>query len=67
MRQFAIYLVCFFVLSSFNVFAQEKFTISGFVKDGQSGESVIGANLSLLSNNKGVSSNQYGYYSLTYQ
>ena len=49
-----------------------KFTINGYVKDSLSGESVIGATISVNSahqsataQTKGVSSNQYGFYSIT--
>ncbi|HVF96952.1 MAG TPA: TonB-dependent receptor, partial [Flavisolibacter sp.] len=44
-------------------FAQQKFTLNGYVKDSASGESVIGATVSI--NGKSVGSNQYGFYSIT--
>ncbi|MBL7727128.1 MAG: TonB-dependent receptor, partial [Dinghuibacter sp.] len=47
------------------MFAQQKFTLSGFVKDTASGETLIGANLSIKGFSKGVNSNQYGFYSIT--
>ena len=43
--------------------AQEKFTISGYVRDSLSGESVIGATVQV--NGRAVTSNQYGFYSIT--
>lgn len=45
--------------------AQDKFTLNGYIRDSVSGESLIGANLSIRSEGKGVSSNQYGFYSIT--
>ncbi|HMJ48250.1 MAG TPA: TonB-dependent receptor [Ferruginibacter sp.] len=41
----------------------QKYTISGFIKDSASGETLIGATISVKGN--GISSNQYGFYSLT--
>jgi outer membrane receptor protein involved in Fe transport len=45
--------------------AQDKFTLNGYIRDSVSGESLIGANVSIRSEGKGVSSNQYGFYSIT--
>ncbi len=53
------------LLCSLHATAQEKFTISGYVKDTSSGETVIGATISISPGNQAVSSNQYGYYSIT--
>ncbi|MDD3877327.1 MAG: TonB-dependent receptor [Bacteroidales bacterium] len=57
----------FFVIFavSGSMFAQERFTISGYVKDASSGENLIGANVYIKDNLRGVSTNQYGFYSLT--
>lgn len=61
------YFVFFSGLFLFNitVFAQQKFTINGYIKDSLTGETLIGANLNASAVGKGVSSNAYGYYSLT--
>ncbi|MEM9324948.1 MAG: TonB-dependent receptor, partial [Bacteroidota bacterium] len=40
-------------------------TITGFVRDSESGEALIGANLFVKDVNLGVSTNRYGFYSLT--
>ncbi|OYU55187.1 MAG: TonB-dependent receptor [Chitinophagaceae bacterium BSSC1] len=45
--------------------AQDKFTLNGYIRDSVSGESLIGANLTIRSEGKGVTSNQYGFYSIT--
>ena len=48
-----------------SLLAQQKFTISGYVKEAATGEFLMGANVYLKENLKGTSSNQYGFYSLT--
>jgi hypothetical protein len=45
--------------------AQNKFTISGYVKDSLTGETLIGATLQLTGKGGGVNSNAYGFYSIT--
>jgi hypothetical protein len=45
--------------------ASNKYTINGFVKDQFSGESLIGANVTIDGNAKGVITNAYGFYSIT--
>ena len=57
-------LFVFFLLGNM-VFAQEKYTISGFVEDASSGEKLIGVNIYDLKSDKGVSTNTYGFFSLT--
>ena len=61
MRRLLLILVLFFV--SFAARAQTKFTVNGYVKDSLSGESIIGATVAI--NGRSVTSNQYGFYSLT--
>ncbi|MBC6489525.1 TonB-dependent receptor domain-containing protein [Flavihumibacter stibioxidans] len=48
-----------------NLRAQQKFTLSGYIKDSLSGENLIGASISVEGKGKGVNSNNYGYYSIT--
>ncbi len=45
--------------------AQQKFTISGYVKDSLSAESMIGASVSINNQEHVVSSNAYGFFSIT--
>src|SRR5579872_4725647 len=45
--------------------AQNKFTISGYIKDSLSGETLIGAAISVNEKTYGVNSNQYGFFSIT--
>jgi hypothetical protein len=42
-----------------------RFTLSGYVKDAQTGEYLIGANVYIKELLKGTSTNQYGFYSIT--
>jgi TonB dependent receptor/CarboxypepD_reg-like domain/TonB-dependent Receptor Plug Domain len=45
--------------------AQTKYTLSGYVRDTLNGETLIGATISVQGQSKGISSNQYGFYSIT--
>ena len=47
------------------LFSQQKFTLSGTITEAQSGESVVGAKISIAILNLGATSNEYGFYSLT--
>ncbi len=59
-------LLVVFILFCCHVFAQEKFTLSGHVKDAQSGEEMIGAIVSIKEDNTiHATTNAYGFYSLT--
>ena len=64
--------ILLFALFAFSTsFAQQKantkkrFTISGYIRDKSSGETLIGATVSIKTSSKGISSNQYGFYSIT--
>ncbi|MCY7292411.1 MAG: TonB-dependent receptor, partial [Ferruginibacter sp.] len=43
----------------------QKFTISGYVKDAASDETIIAANISVIGKSSSIISNQYGFYSIT--
>ncbi len=45
--------------------AQKKYTISGYLRDGQTGEELIGASVYVDELKAGTTSNVYGFYSLT--
>ncbi len=53
------------LLSCFLLHAQEKVTLSGYVKDGASGEELIVATIVISGTSTGTSTNIYGFYSLT--
>ncbi|MDA9257905.1 TonB-dependent receptor [bacterium] len=57
-------LTFFFVLISFVSFLQNS-TLSGSIKDSETGELLIGASVFVEKLNQGISSNLYGFYSLT--
>ncbi|NMH89829.1 TonB-dependent receptor [Flavivirga algicola] len=46
-------------------FAQEKYTISGTLKDQANGETLLGATILLKGTTIGTTTNEYGFYSLT--
>ena len=61
-KQILVYLCLF--LSSY-IYAEDKFTMSGFVSDQNNGENIIGVNIFCKDLKQGVVSNTYGFYSLT--
>jgi hypothetical protein len=52
-------------LSITSLWAQDKLTISGYVKDAKNGEALIGAAIAVPAISGGVVTNDYGFYSLT--
>jgi len=57
-------LISLFV-SIINASAQNNYTLSGYIKDKQSGEDLIGAVITAVGTGKGASTNTYGYFALT--
>lgn len=57
------FLLIIFSLS--HLFAQEKFTLNGHVKDASTGEELIGATIYIKELKSGGVTNVYGFYSLT--
>jgi hypothetical protein len=55
----------FFLVLSLSFMAQEKFTLSGYIKDAKNGEALIGATIYKQGSQLGASANEYGFYSLT--
>ena len=55
----------FFFLVSIQLYAQEKFTLNGYVRDAESGESLIGATIYINQISAGTITNPYGFYSIT--
>jgi len=53
------------VIITLNANAQEKHTISGYIKDAKNGEALIGVTVYKKNSQIGTSSNAYGFYSLT--
>lgn len=63
-----ILIVLFFgiITSPFSAFAQQQAaaSISGYVTDGETGETLISANVGLLESGKGTATNTLGYFSI---
>ncbi len=57
-----VLVLCFFSVTSV---AQNKFTVNGYVRDSASGETIISATVSINNLSRGVTTNQYGFYSIT--
>jgi hypothetical protein len=63
---FKYFLIFGFSFIANMVFAQERFTLSGAVKDARTGEELIGASVRLKEKpSVGTVTNEYGFYSLT--
>ncbi|MFM1753378.1 MAG: hypothetical protein RLZZ236_317 [Bacteroidota bacterium] len=60
-----ISLLLFLFLGYFSVAAQEKFTLSGTISDSNSNETLIGVNLFIPELKTGITTNEYGFYSIT--
>lgn len=53
-----------FVISFLQSFGQEKYTVSGTIRSEKTGELIIGATISVKNSHIGISSNEYGFYSI---
>lgn len=58
-------LLALFTIVLLNGFAQNKYTISGYIKDASNGEELIGATVYISELQKGAMTNVYGFYSIT--
>jgi len=63
MRFIPILLLFIFGLNS--SYAQERYTLSGYVKDASNGEGLIGVSVFVRETSSGVATNPYGFYSIT--
>ncbi len=58
-------LFVFFIFSAFQpLFAQENFTVSGTIRNKATGESIIGATITVKDMAETILTNEYGFYSL---
>ena len=60
-----IFSTSFFLLIALSAISQSKYTINGYVKEEESGELLPGVTVYIPSLKTGVSTNSYGFYSLT--
>lgn len=58
-------LFLFFSLFAFSTYAQQRFTVSGYIRESGSQEQLIGVNVYLPNTTTGTTSNTYGFYSIT--
>jgi hypothetical protein len=58
-------ILLFFLLSPLSIIAQEKYTISGSIRDDSSNETLIGVNIIVPDLQTGTVTNEYGFYSLS--
>lgn len=61
-RSVLLFTLLFFSIQSF---AQQRYTISGYIEDEESGEKIIGASVYDLRTKKGTTTNTFGFYSFT--
>jgi hypothetical protein len=59
------YILLLFLLAAVPLAAQNKFTLSGYIRDATSGEGLIGATVYVEEIKSGTVTNLYGYYALT--
>ena len=57
-------LLCYILFFPLFVVSQNH-TLSGYVKDAKTGEALIGVSIFVEKESKGVSTNVYGYYSIS--
>lgn len=65
MAVFKNILISFLFVFSILGFSQEKFTISGTITDAKSNETLIGVTVFVQETNSTVTTNEYGFYSIT--
>lgn len=57
--------ILLFSLLAGGVFAQQKVTLNGYIKDASNGEALIGATVLVKEANTGTVTNEYGFFSIT--
>lgn len=62
---FTLKLVVVLFLCLNSTYSQQKITLSGTIKDSKTAETIFGANIYIEELKTGISSNEYGFYSLT--
>ncbi|WP_343697235.1 TonB-dependent receptor [Flavobacterium sp.] len=63
LKKISFFLIIIF--TTFNSFSQEKFTLSGTIKDSKNNETLIGVNIYIPTLKIGTTTNEYGFYSIT--
>ena len=65
MLQRPLLLIFTLILTLFQSHAQQKFTLSGTISEGSSNETLIGVTVAFPDLQTGVTTNEYGFYSIT--
>lgn len=66
MKRYILTIILGFIISGFiSAQNQTKYTISGYVKDKENGETLLGANIYQADTKTGATTNIYGFYSIT--
>ncbi|NTW25143.1 MAG: TonB-dependent receptor, partial [Lentimicrobium sp.] len=65
MNRYVVFLLAFASIASLNLFAQQKHSISGYVREQGSRELLPGVNIYLPELKAGTTTNNYGFYSIT--
>jgi hypothetical protein len=65
MKQFSLFAAFLLFLMPLYGQSREHFTVSGYVREAVSGESLNGVNIYLADHKTGTVTNTYGFYSLT--
>lgn len=60
-----IFYVILLVIISSSVYSQEKVTLSGIISDAENNETLFGVNIYFSEISSGVTTNEYGFYSIT--
>lgn len=61
-RSFLLFL---FTITVYVLYAQDRTTLGGYVRDASDGEALIGANIIISETGRGTVTNEYGYYVLS--
>lgn len=60
-----LFLIIFLFSATLNGFAQQRYSVSGYVRDAQNGEELIGVTVYAPATSTGAVTNAYGFFSLT--
>lgn len=60
-----LFIIFFIFIGCHEIYAQQKHTISGYLKDAENGEDLIGASVYVSEIKGGTTSNVYGFYSMS--
>ncbi|HNB82757.1 MAG TPA: hypothetical protein PLP14_11690, partial [Chitinophagaceae bacterium] len=55
----------FVLLMANPMYAETKYTLSGYIRDGNSGENLPSASVGIVELKRGVNTNAYGFYSIS--